>query len=149
MWHKLCGNEEGVAWCSISPSVSGHPLSQPLLSLWCRLSGRSCCRTPGGCYNQQPTTASLRNSPVGSRPSRSHGYSQFPGRKPSRAQVPTAVSESPRQGCAAGCGAAGLEQSGEEAKPCKVRGFRAGGLWKAALAGGSRRGRTGTEGRAG
>ncbi|NWT24511.1 FA53B protein, partial [Cardinalis cardinalis] len=44
----------------------------------------------------------------------SHGYFQFPGRKPSQAQVPVAEGESPRQGCAAGCGAAGLEQSGKK-----------------------------------
>lgn len=52
--------------------------------------------------------------------------------------------ESPRQGCAAGCGAAGLEQSRKTAKLSK--GLRAEELWRAALAGGSQRGRTGTEG---
>lgn len=121
VWHKLCGNGEGVAWCSISPNVRGHPLSQPLLSPWSRLGGRSRCRTPGGCYNQQPTTASLRNSPVGSWPSRSHGYSQFPGRKPSRAQVPMAGGDPPKQGCAAGCGMAGLEG---ESKAVQGPGFQ-------------------------
>lgn len=164
VWHKLCGNGEGVAWCSISPDVGGHPLSQPLLSLvqagWPEplLNARRC-------YNQQPTTASLRNSPVGSSPSSSHGY--FPGRKASQAQVPVAAGESPRQECAAGCGEAGLEQSGKrgvglygleglfqpcdsvKVKPCKGQGFRAEGLWIAALAGSSWRGRTGTGGRAG
>lgn len=64
----------------------GTPLPAPL-SLWPRLGGRSCC-TPGGCYNQQPTTASLRNSPVGSSPSRSHGYFCFQAVNPARLRCP-------------------------------------------------------------
>lgn len=117
VWQKLCKNGERVAWC-ISPNVSGHLLSLPLLSLWSRL------ELPLNSWRLlQPTTNSsiTKELPMGSSPSRSHGYFQFPGRKPSRTQVPMAAGESPSRNVLLGVGQQGWSREGRKQSCARAR----------------------------